>query len=880
MIIFSPVRVLAETPVMDWMNATLSGLNSLWSGCLEIPPINSFNTGSKNLDLTKPGIWVSTGDYVSNGKSLQFSWNTEGATSRPRKYLVMYRVDPRFTTPQVFIQTFDYKKNTYVSDFDSFLSGQLDAYQLRPATLFTQRIKDYSDYFNSNRRATIPVYTNEVIDISLIQPQNFFSAFPGFAGELNDDNYTLTIMNTTSVIADNKIIYSGIKSWCSAINASAGISNMTCDAANGYKNLTNSASSLIGLPFEPKLTYLENSLPSCASGLNTKDISSLCYYDQGRGFSLSVGGQIIKSEANSFIHSNFLNKDIFYYKSTSDGDLKISSNWQIANMFVNYQQTMKEWPNVDGVTDLDSLNNYAYSVANTTMNFLHFGRYLMAIEIGQSDHTISASEQQAIKVEYIISDSKPDAGASGTEIPRDIKMNAPRDGYLWLRVINSNSNVAGSVNVDYSNYIGTTWFSDIIYGDIITPLRDKFNDLTKLIYTKLASDPRMQKIAKAMLTLYVMFYALYFLAGATKITVSDLVNRVVKVSIIVALFSPQSWDFFNNNLFVVFTQGIDQMLNNIVGNTSSATNVFGFIDPIFNKYLDPRVWSLLFLQLTQIQNGLAFFAIITIYSMLVYFRAVLEVIIGYIIAFVSLAVLISLAPFFITFLLFERTKSLFNNWLSSLFSNMIQPTVLLIFFLLIDQIITVQFNKVIVKACWGCWIPLKIGLDLSNLGIPLNFSFSLPFLDCIPFFVTQVQGINSANDIFNLPGTFISIAGASLLFFCYCLLAKGLVEFVSTVVSILTNVMPARQEGDIQKPANPTSAIMSDFKGYGSKAKGIAISPFKFAKSRVIDQKYGKSGSMSGRANFSNYSAAGPSIKDLDKDPKEGNNKNNQSSKK
>ena len=850
-IVTSPAKILADMPVMDWMSRSFSELTSLLSGCLEVPNLNSFNTGSQSLDLTKSDTWVATGAYVSNGKMINFDWGTTGITSRPRKYIVMYRIDPRFSVPQIFIQTYDYGQGKYVSDFDNVLAGQLNRYQLKPEIIFSQRVADFNNYFTFNNRSPIPVYANEVINISLTQTNNFFTGAPGFSAELGDDSDTLSIINTQSPIADNKIIYANMKPWCLAMNASAGISNMICDG-NSYKNLTDPIGSLIGVPFEPKLTYLQNSLASCASSLNTRDVPELCYYDHGRGFNLSISNQIIKNEATAFLHSDFLNKDFFYFKAKSDGNLNISTSWQINKMFNNYEQVMINWPNISGVTDLDSLNNYVNNSANIAMNFMHFGRYLMIIEIGSGDQTVSTNQQKAIKVEYVISDSKPADGSSGTEIPPNVKLNAPQDGYLWLRVINPNTNVAGSINVNYTNYVGTTWFSDIIYGDIISPLRDQFNDLTILIYTKFTNNPTMQRLAKLMLTLYIVFYGLYFLAGATKITVSDIINRVIKVSIIVALFSPQSWNFFNNNLFQVFTEGTNQLMTNVVGATSSTTNIFGFIDPIFDKYLDPRVWSLLFLQLFQIQNGLAFFAIITIYSLLVYFRAVLEVIIGYVIAFISLAVLISLAPFFITFLLFEQTKSLFNNWLSSLFSNMIQPTVLLIFFLLIDQIITVQFTKVVVKACWGCWIPLKIGLDLNNMGIPLNLSFSLPFLNCIPFFITEVQGISTADDIFDLPGTFINIAGASLLFYCYSLLAKGLVDFVTTVVSVLTNVMPARQEGDIQKPGNPTAAIMSDFDGYGKTIKGAAFTPLKFAKSKLIDQKYGSSGGGGKRANFSN----------------------------
>src|SRR4051812_31586493 len=68
-------------------------------------------------------------------------------------------------------------------------------------------------------------------------------------------------------------------------------------------------------------------------------------------------------------------------------------------------------------------------------------------------------------------------------------------------------------------------------------------------------------------------------------------------------------------------------LSNAAGASSSKGNVFGFIDPIIDKFTNIDVWALLFIQLLQFYNGLTFFAIMTIYGLVIYFRAVLEVIV-------------------------------------------------------------------------------------------------------------------------------------------------------------------------------------------------------------------------------------------------------------
>ena len=326
--------------------------------------------------------------------------------------------------------------------------------------------------------------------------------------------------------------------------------------------------------------------------------------------------------------------------------------------------------------------------------------------------------------------------------------------------------------------------------------------------------------------------------GSTQITVSDLVSRVIKIAIVLTVFSDASWRFFNGYLFELFTKGIDYLFSSVIGATSQVGNLFGFVDPVIDKFTSGTFWGLLAIQLLQISNGLIVFAILTIYSMLIYFRALLEIIINYCLAFLGMSVLISLAPFFIIFILFEQTRSLFDNWLSSLFNYMIQPTILLIFFLLIDQLMTQQITNVVLRACWGILIPIKIGLDLTHMGIPISFSFQLPFLPGIPFFVSQVEGVDSAAMLFSQKGTFMMIASSSLLFYAYCKIAAGLITYVDLVAQSLTNVMAARQGGMRGKDASPVHSAISDIKGAASPVTGAASGAKGFFKKRVIGEKY------------------------------------------
>ncbi|MEY4463633.1 MAG: TrbL/VirB6 plasmid Conjugative transfer protein [Pseudomonadota bacterium] len=831
----------------SWMSTGFGGLKSLF-GCLEVPEFTSFQEGNIGISLSTTGTWQSTGNTVEKGKLLKINWSTSGITPEPRKYLVLYRIDPRFSTPQVFIKTYNYTKLQFEAlGFPRFVTennGAIPPDKDLDALSFT-KMSDSVKYFNySNGNPRIQVDAGDIVNISLVGKDNFFG--PNtldniLTNELDSSIFAASALYTESNLGnfDNRIIYSSAEQVCNLIDASrdpdkpSGCSGT--GSATKYKSI-NSNEALVGKPMRvgavQNFMGLINSCPM-GSNLNT---SPACYYDQGRGMTIKVGGQVIKGRDQSFVNSGSTQSSFIYYQATSGGTMDFTSDWPSIGMFSN-SVLMNDWKG--RFSDYNSFANYI-TTSDWSANFLYFGRYAMIVEIGNGTNSISPGDQQNISLEYVITQdgALPDPSVRGTPVDYNFAADAPQDGYLWLRVVNPNSNIQGVVSVNYANYTGTTWFSDIVYNGAIKPITDQFRTFSQMFYMKLVKNSAVQNIAKAALTLYVTIFGLMFVMGALKLTAIEVITRICKIAIVAFLIREESWNFFNTYFFSVFTNGIDFFVTNVVGATSSRSNIFGFIDPIFDKYTNGRIWGLLFIELLQIHNGLTFIAIITIYGLITYFRAVLEVIIGYVIAFIGVTVMISLAPFFIILMLFEKTKSLFDNWISTLLSYVVQPTILLIFFLLIDQILSEQLLKVVVRACWDTLIPIKIGLDLTNLGIPINFSFTLPFLPGIPFFVPDVPEVSSSNILTNNANTFLVLFTTALLFYSYCLMSYGLVTFVNIVVGMLTNVTPARISGNYQERSDPVGAVMQDIGSVTKPIKEAAMAPARIFKDKIIDQNY------------------------------------------
>ncbi|MGV2333234.1 MAG UNVERIFIED_CONTAM: type IV secretion system protein [Planctomycetaceae bacterium] len=348
----------------------------------------------------------------------------------------------------------------------------------------------------------------------------------------------------------------------------------------------------------------------------------------------------------------------------------------------------------------------------------------------------------------------------------------------------------------------------------------------------IALNPTWQLTVRTLLTLYIIIYGLSYLAGKIQVKTYDVFTRIAKLAVVFAMFSPSSWKFFNENVFVIFLDGMSYLTYSVIGLTSDVSNIFGFVDIIFDKYTNLEVWEAILISLLQIHNGMTYIAILLIEAILSYLVAVIDVVVSYIMAFLTICVLISLAPLFIVCMLFERTRSMFDSWVSLLFNYMIQPTVLLIFFLLIDQLMAQQFAYVLIKSCWGWLIELNIDLDLREIIPGFRVKFDLPFLPGIPFFIPALSG--AVSPFVNFGGEITRIAGAVLMFKIYAQLASGLVEYSINLVATLTGSRPGRKAGREQSASNPVQAITQELKApfvaVKDRAKGFGKGLYKASK--------------------------------------------------
>jgi type IV secretion system protein VirB6 len=800
----------------DYSSATSSSLY----GCYTLPTFHNAHSESISINYDNNN-WVDSGISVEAGKLLQIKWDTlnDIDNTQSRKYRVLFKADPRFARSQVMIARYDNSQNKYIWDFDEYRNGYFKSSAATNALSnftcnslnspdCTERNIFYSninDYINFIEREKLIIRNGEVANITLLQASEFFTDGLGKINDAPDlinrsdfgDELPRFTLHSEVGNFDNGILY-----YDSQILYSVG----DIDEYNNRLNM------IIGRATDSSLV---SGLPICSDN-NTGITNSACLYDKGKGLSLMAGGNIIKDGNSIFLMHN--NKYMYYYKANSDTFLDFTEHFSKNGMF--------SFTNANHYLEcLLHAKSNGTDRCNFDVNYLYLGRYLMEIEIGSGLNGLKSTYNPNIKFEYFISDTPPTASTAGTILDTNFfKTDAGTSGRLWFRVIDTNpeSGITGRVIAHYVGYNGSNDISNFIVEYLIDPLREKFTDLSRQLYFAISEDPAFTRVAKVMLTLYVIFYGLYFLAGGVQISVQDLVGRVVKIAVILTLLSEQSWNFFNDNLFSLFLGGMDYLITNVIGYSSSSTNIFGFIDPIFTRYLQPEFWGLIGIYLVHLHNGLFIIAILLLIGTITYIRAILEIVINYIIAMLGLCVLFSIAPIFIVMLLFSQTRHLFENWISLLFSYAVQPTVLLLMILIVDQVIAEQLTKVVLPACWGLFIEFNIRIDLDNIIPGFIIEFVPPGVPGIPFFVVDLNSSVQMEGFEQSGRSYYNVLNATFVFFIFAKMARGMMDFVTMLASALTNVTPTRQQGQLNKGGgNLVNDIKQDISGGVKKGFGV-----------------------------------------------------------
>ena len=185
-------------------------------------------------------------------------------------------------------------------------------------------------------------------------------------------------------------------------------------------------------------------------------------------------------------------------------------------------------------------------------------------------------------------------------------------------------------------------------------------------------NPGYRLAVSGLLSFYIMWTALSYLAGNVQITHTELLLRVMKIAVVSALLSSEySWTFFNDYLFVWFVGGVEQIIQMIIEAGATGPGSAGILGMMLAPQTLSKLFSLLFVDwMGFIYIILFFFALY--FVVIIFFDAAVI----YLTALIAIGMIITMGPIFICFMLFGITRSLFENWLRQLISYAVQPIIL------------------------------------------------------------------------------------------------------------------------------------------------------------------------------------------------------------
>jgi len=344
-----------------------------------------------------------------------------------------------------------------------------------------------------------------------------------------------------------------------------------------------------------------------------------------------------------------------------------------------------------------------------------------------------------------VTDCGPGTAISEGKTSIDTTQSPP--GTLWLKVDNVEAdyeNSYGSYNVSISYPIPSVTFLTTILNPIIKMFKDNTFEASKKMFKNITCSGVADKSnctnyinwVHALLIIYIVIIGMQFILGMAKFNAQELFIKVTKVIIVAGLINGNTFDFFISYFYPLITGFMDEIIANIAGYSSNAnsqtTAPFLFIDTLMSKiFFNKAFYAQLLSVFAMGLMGIPFF-IMVVYSLTLILSSVMKVISLYLMSIMFIALLISLAPIFIVFILFDRTRYLFDNWIKFIFRYCLEPVLMIGGTIILFQLYEVYIDQVLGHSvCWKCAWPFS----LPFTGTDVLGSYGIKAIFCLNWFV-------------------------------------------------------------------------------------------------------------------------------------------------
>jgi type IV secretory pathway VirB6-like protein len=285
----------------------------------------------------------------------------------------------------------------------------------------------------------------------------------------------------------------------------------------------------------------------------------------------------------------------------------------------------------------------------------------------------------------------------------------PLDAYAQVTISGETCSHDAQFDIPYTLLVP----GDGLISGVVSDLQDILEYMAWYMYTHIIISESFSWLIPKVLTLYILIYGVFFTFGMVQVTLYDFLARMTKIALVMGvLFLPgvyTSFFWFDifNMLFTFFTDGTNAIIAKITSVAVGGVSVtydpnypFAILDEAIAKLVSAKMAVTMLATIFTGPYGLIF-GFLLLFASGSFVMALFTAMWVYLMAMVLRALLLALTPMFILFLLFDKTRHLFNGWLNQLVNTSLQPILLFTFFAFFVTLISASVDHLLeTPVCW------------------------------------------------------------------------------------------------------------------------------------------------------------------------------------
>lgn len=233
-------------------------------------------------------------------------------------------------------------------------------------------------------------------------------------------------------------------------------------------------------------------------------------------------------------------------------------------------------------------------------------------------------------------------------------------------------------------------------------------------FRNLTQNVSFQALVRVIIAFSITYFGFTYLLGLSQRSISEIIIKLFKISLLVQLISPDSWNFYYSHFFALFVDGLDTILKMLLQaallDIPEGKNALSFIDDlVFGELLTATTFTKVAGLLGSLPTGILWCATLLI-SLWVYIGGAAYIIMLTLVGWLSISLMLLIFPIMLAFILLElKFKDMMSNWIKFMLAQCLQIIISMAALALFTSLIMDNVHRILgVKICWNLWASIDL----------------------------------------------------------------------------------------------------------------------------------------------------------------------------